>query len=33
MMLNEKMNGGKTKVPMKRGDINFHCDTLEELKN
>jgi len=32
MMLNEKMNGGKTKVPMKRGDINFHCDTLEELK-
>ncbi|MEN8703683.1 MAG: amidohydrolase family protein [Polaribacter sp.] len=33
LMLNEKMNGGKTKVPMKRGDINFHCDTLEELKN
>ena len=31
MMLNEKMNGGKTKVPMKRGDRNFHCDTLEEL--
>jgi imidazolonepropionase-like amidohydrolase len=33
MMLNEKMKGGKTKVPMKRGDINFHCDTLEALKN
>ena len=33
MMLNDKMNGGKTKAPMKRGDRNFHCDTLEELKN
>ncbi|AUC84066.1 amidohydrolase [Polaribacter sp. ALD11] len=33
MMMNEKMNGGKTKAPMKRKDINFHCDTLEELKN
>ncbi|TXD48461.1 amidohydrolase family protein [Polaribacter sp. IC073] len=33
MMLNEKMNGGKTKVPMKRGDRNFHCDTLEALNN
>jgi imidazolonepropionase-like amidohydrolase len=33
MMLQEKMGGGKTKVPMKRTDINFQCDTLEELKN
>lgn len=33
MMLNEKMNGGKTKPPMKREDRNFECDTLEELKN
>jgi imidazolonepropionase-like amidohydrolase len=33
MMLKEKMKGGKTKVPTKRGDINFHCDTLEALKN
>ena len=33
LMLNEKMKGGKTKAPMKRGDINFHCDTLEALKN
>ena len=33
MMLNDKMNGGKTKAPMKRGDRNFHCDTLEALKN
>jgi imidazolonepropionase-like amidohydrolase len=33
MMLNEKMKGGKTKAPIKRGDINFHCDTLEALKN
>ena len=33
MMLNEKMNGGKTKAPMKRGDRNFQCDTLEALKN
>lgn len=27
MMLNEKMNGGKTQTPMKRKDKNFHCDT------
>ena len=33
MMLKEKMKGGKTKAPMKRGDRNFHCDTLEALKN
>ena len=33
MMLTEKMSGGKTKAPMKRGDIKFQCDTLEELKN
>ncbi|WP_299052926.1 amidohydrolase family protein [uncultured Polaribacter sp.] len=33
MMLNEKLNGGKTKPPMKREDRNFECDTLEELKN
>ncbi|MCI2228123.1 amidohydrolase family protein [Polaribacter sp. MSW13] len=33
MMLNEKMGGGKTQVPMKRKDRNFHCDTLEELNN
>jgi len=33
LMLKEKMKGGKTKVPMKRGDTNFHCDTLEALKN
>jgi len=33
MMLNEKMKGGKTKAPVKRGDVNFHCDTLEGLKN
>ena len=33
MMLNEKMKGGKTKAPVKRGDVNFHCDTLEALKN
>lgn len=30
MMLNEKLNGGKTKAPMKREDRDFHCDTLEE---
>ena len=29
-MLNEKLNGGKTKAPMKREDRDFHCDTLEE---
>jgi imidazolonepropionase-like amidohydrolase len=33
LMLKEKMGGGKTKTPMKRGDIYFQCDTLEELKN
>ena len=33
MMLDEKMGGGKTKVPMKRGDRNFQCDTLEETKS
>ena len=33
MMLNEKLNGGKTKIPMKRKDRNFECDTLEELKS
>ena len=33
MMLKEKMGGGKTQVPVKRGDRNFHCDTLEELKS
>lgn len=33
LMLNEKMKGGKTKAPVKRGDINFHCDTLEALLN
>jgi hypothetical protein len=32
-MLKEKMEGGKTKAPMKRDDRNFHCDTLEELKS
>ena len=33
MILNEKLGGGKTRVPMKRKDRNFECDTLEELKN
>ncbi|RCS26882.1 amidohydrolase [Polaribacter sp. WD7] len=33
MMLQEKLGGGKTQVPVKRGDRNFHCDTLEELKS
>ncbi|QTE23177.1 amidohydrolase family protein [Polaribacter cellanae] len=33
MMLKEKLGGAKTQVPMKRKDRNFHCDTLEELKN
>ena len=33
MMLKEKMKGSKTKTPMKREDRNFHCDTLEALKN
>ena len=33
MMLEEKLSGGKTKEPIKRKDINFQCDTLEELKN
>jgi hypothetical protein len=32
-MLNEKMKGGETKEPMKRKDRDFHCDTLETLKN
>ncbi|WP_343329759.1 amidohydrolase family protein [Polaribacter staleyi] len=27
MMLQEKMSGGKTQIPTKRKDINFHCDT------
>ena len=31
MMLKEKIGGGKTQVPVKRKDINFECDTLEEL--
>ncbi|ARV05879.1 amidohydrolase [Polaribacter sp. SA4-10] len=29
MMLKEKMSGGKTQVPMKRKDRDFHCDTEE----
>jgi imidazolonepropionase-like amidohydrolase len=33
LMLNEKMKGGETKAPMKRKDRDFHCDTLETLKN
>tara|TARA_R110002126_G_scaffold291189_3_gene450837 strand:- start:11587 stop:14550 length:2964 start_codon:yes stop_codon:yes gene_type:complete len=33
MMLKEKLGGGETKVPMKRKDRNFVCDTLEELKS
>jgi imidazolonepropionase-like amidohydrolase len=33
MMMKEKMGGGKTQAPKKREDRNFHCDTLEELKN
>ena len=33
MMLNEKLNGGKTKAPMIRGDRNFHCNTLEGNHN
>ncbi|MFT5256637.1 MAG: imidazolonepropionase-like amidohydrolase [Arenicella sp.] len=33
LMLNEKMKGGETKEPMKRKDRDFHCDTLETLKN
>ncbi|SDR91063.1 Imidazolonepropionase [Polaribacter sp. KT25b] len=33
MMLKEKLGGGKTQAPKKRVDRNFHCDTLEELKN
>ena len=32
MMLNEKLNGGKTIAPTKKVDRNFHCDT-EELNN
>ncbi|QNM86467.1 amidohydrolase family protein [Polaribacter pectinis] len=27
MMLNEKMNGGKTVMPKKKRNQNFHCDT------
>jgi imidazolonepropionase-like amidohydrolase len=27
LMLNEKLNGGKTQVPMKKVDKNFHCDS------
>ncbi|WP_211298199.1 amidohydrolase family protein [Polaribacter glomeratus] len=33
MMLKEKLSGGKTQAPKKKEDINFQCDTLEELKN
>ena len=33
MMLKEKMGGAQTRVPMKREDRNFHCDTLEETKS
>ncbi|WP_405566535.1 amidohydrolase family protein [Polaribacter sp. Asnod6-C07] len=33
MMLKEKTSGGQTKAPMKRGDRDFHCDTLEEHKS
>ena len=33
MMLQEKLGGGKTRVPMKRQDRDFECDTMEELKN
>ena len=33
MMLQEKLGGGKTRVPMKREDRDFECDTMEELKN
>jgi imidazolonepropionase-like amidohydrolase len=33
LMLNEKMKGKDTKIPMKREDRNFHCDTLETLNN
>ncbi len=29
MMLNEKMNGGKTQAPVKKSTKNFHCDTLD----
>ena len=28
MMLNEKMNGGKTQAPVKKSNKDFHCDTL-----
>jgi adenine deaminase len=33
MMLDDKMNGGQIKAPMKRKDRNFQCETLEENKN
>ena len=33
MMLDDKMNGGQIKAPMKRKDRNFQCETLEEIKN
>ena len=29
LMLKEKMGGGKTQLPKKRKDRNFHCDTKE----
>ena len=29
LMLKEKMGGGKTQLPKKRRDGNFHCDTKE----
>jgi imidazolonepropionase-like amidohydrolase len=29
LMLKEKMGGGKTQLPKKRRDRNFHCDTKE----
>jgi adenine deaminase len=29
LMLKEKMGGGKTQLPKKRIDRNFHCDTKE----
>jgi len=28
-MLKEKMGGGKTQLPKKRSDRNFHCDKKE----
>ena len=29
LMLKDKMGGGKTQLPKKRKDRNFHCDTKE----